>query len=76
MRAGKEQGKGMTGRIEAGGLQVDKKLYDFINDEALPGTGVPQKTFWSGFGRLVQDLSPQNRELLAKRNDLQRRIDA
>ena len=76
MRAGKEQGKGMTVRIEAGGLQVDKKLYDFINDEALPGTGVSQKTFWSGFGRLVQDLSPQNRELLAKRDDLQRRIDA
>ena len=66
----------MTDRIETGGLQVDEKLYNFINDEALPGTGVSQKTFWSGFGRLVQDLSPQNRELLAKRDDLQRRIDA
>ena len=65
-----------TDRIAAGGLQVDKELYDFINDEALPGTGVSRETFWSGFDRLVHDLAPRNRELLAKRDDLQRRIDA
>ncbi len=65
-----------TERIAAGGLQVDKALYDFINDEALPGTGVSRETFWSGFDRLVHDLAPRNRELLAKRDDLQRRIDA
>ena len=65
-----------TDRIAAGGLQVDKELYDFINDEALPGTGVSQEAFWSGFDRLVHGLAPRNRELLAKREDLQRRIDA
>ena len=66
----------MTDRIEAGALQVDKELYDFINDEALPGTGVSPEAFWSGFDRLIHDLSPQNRELLATRDELQARIDA
>ena len=66
----------MTDRINAGSLRVDKKLYDFINDEALPGTGVSADDFWSGFDRVVHALSPRNRELLAKRDDLQRQIDA
>ena len=66
----------MAERIAAGGLQVDKELYDFINDEALPGTGVSPEAFWSGFDRLVHGLAPRNRELLAKREELQRRIDA
>ena len=66
----------MTDRVNAGGLQVDKELYDFINDEALPGTGITPETFWSGFDGLVHDLAPRNRELLDTRDELQRRIDA
>ena len=66
----------MTDRIEAGALQVDKELYDFINDEALPGTGIAPETFWSGFDALIHDLAPRNRELLAARDDLQEKIDA
>ena len=66
----------MTDRIETGGLKVDKNLNDFINDEALPGTGLAPHDFWSSFGKLVHDLSPRNRELLIKRADLQRQIDA
>ena len=65
----------MTDRIAAGTLQVDKELYDFINNEALPGTGVSPEAFWSGFDRLVHDLAPRNRELLATRDDLQAKID-
>ena len=66
----------MTDRIETGGLQVDRELYDFINDEALPGTGVSPERFWSGLDRLIHGLAPRNRELLARRDALQRRIDA
>ncbi len=66
----------MAHRIAAGGLQVDQELYDFINDEALPGTGVSAEAFWAGFDRLVHDLAPRNRQLLDKREELQRRIDA
>ena len=66
----------MADRIAAGGLQVDRELYDFINDEALPGTGVSPEAFWAGFDQLVHDLAPRNRQLLDKREELQRRIDA
>ena len=66
----------MTDRIEAGALQVDKELYDFINDEALPGTGIAPEAFWSGFDKLIHDLSLRNRELLVTRDELQARIDA
>ena len=66
----------MTDRIEAGALQVDKEMYDFINDEALPGTGIAPEAFWSGFDKLIHDLSLRNRELLATRDELQVRIDA
>ena len=65
----------MTDRIKAGELQVDKQLYDFINDEALPGTGISQQTFWAEFDRLIHGLSGKNQKLLDKREDLQRRID-
>ena len=66
----------MTDRIQAGGLQVAKELYDFINDKAIPGTGVDQDTFWANFGELVHDLAPKNKALLAKRDDIQAKIDA
>ena len=66
----------MTDRIQAGALQVARELYDFINDEALPGTGVSPQAFWSGFDSLIHGLSPRNRELLATRDELQTRIDA
>ena len=72
----REQGDSMTDRIETGKLQVDKTLYDFINDEALPGTAISPDTFWSGVAQLIHKLAPRNRELLAKRDMLQRHLDA
>ena len=66
----------MTDRIEAGSLRVDKELYDFINDFALPGTDISSQDFWYGFEEIVNDLTPINRSLLAKRDELQIKIDA
>ena len=66
----------MTDRIEVGALQVDSELYNFINDEALPGTGISPETFWSSYDSLLADLAPRNRELLDKRDELQATIDA
>ncbi|RPA19967.1 malate synthase G [Gordonia sp. OPL2] len=65
----------MSDRITVNGLQVASVLYDFINNEALPGTGVDQDSFWSGAASVITDLAPRNRELLAVRDDLQSKID-
>ncbi|MFZ9198429.1 MAG: malate synthase G [Paracoccaceae bacterium] len=66
----------MIARSIINGLQVDTALAAFVNDRALPGTGVDPAAFWSGFAALLADLAPKNRALLAKREDLQARIDA
>ncbi|SEQ15775.1 malate synthase [Azotobacter beijerinckii] len=66
----------MTERVQAGGLQVAKVLYDFINGEAIPGTGVDVAAFWAGAAGIIHDLAPKNRTLLAKRDALQAQIDA
>ncbi len=66
----------MTDRVQTGGLAVAKVLYDFVNDEALPGTGVDAAEFWSDLDAIVHDLSPKNRALLARRDELQAQIDA
>ena len=66
----------MSDRVDANGLQVARELYDFINTEALPGTGVAQDAFWAGFAGLIADMAPRNRALLAKRDEIQSRIDA
>jgi len=66
----------MTERVQAGGLQVAKVLYDFINGEAIPGTGVDVAAFWAGAAGVIHDLAPKNRTLLAKRDALQAQIDA
>ena len=65
----------MTLRVDANGLQVAKELYDFIETEALPGTGVDNAAFWSGFSTLIHDLTPKNRALLDKRLDLQAKLN-
>ncbi|BBY53558.1 malate synthase G [Mycobacterium koreense] len=65
----------MTDRVSVGELQVARELYDFITDEALPGTGVDPDRFWAGAEQVITDLTPRNRELLARRDDLQAQID-
>ena len=70
-------GAGMTvTRVEKSGLQVDRVLADFLETEALPGTGIGVAAFWTSFADLVRDFSSKNRELVARRADLQGRIDA
>ena len=65
----------MVQRVQVGGLGVAAGLHRFIVEEALPGTGVDPGTFWEGADALFHDLAPRNRELLARREELQRRID-
>ncbi|WP_018389954.1 malate synthase G [Ancylobacter sp. FA202] len=58
------------------GLKVDSALVDFINKEAIPGTGVEVDAFWQSFAGIVRDFAPRNAELLARRDELQAQIDA
>ncbi|WP_295472721.1 malate synthase G [uncultured Pseudomonas sp.] len=65
----------MTEYVQVGDLQVAKILFDFVQNEAVPGTGVDAAAFWTGADALIHELAPKNRALLAKRDELQARID-
>ncbi|MFJ1291664.1 malate synthase G [Paracoccus yeei] len=63
------------GRVEKAGLRVDEVLADFINQRALPASGVEPRRFWEGLSTLIHDFGPRNRALLEKRDALQAAID-
>ncbi len=65
----------MTQMNPRGGLQVAANLDQFVETEALPGTGIDSAEFWSGFDALVHELAPKNRALLAERDRLQIELD-
>jgi len=56
-------------------LQVSTQLFNFINEEAIPGTGIDVDNFWLQVSQLIEDLMPTNAALLAKREQLQSQID-
>ncbi|QAY75468.1 malate synthase G [Sphingosinicella sp. BN140058] len=58
------------------GLEVDAELKAFVEQEALPGTGLDVTEFWSGLSALIRDLTPENRRLLRCREQFQARIDS
>ncbi|ASZ85981.1 malate synthase [Brucella abortus] len=62
--------------VEIEGLAVAPELVEFLAKEAASGTGVEPEKFWKGFAAIIRDLTPKNRALLAKRDELQARIDA
>ncbi len=65
----------MTERVQVGDLQVAKNLFDFVNNEAIPGTSVDADKFWAEFDKIVHELAPRNKELLAKRDEIQEKLD-
>ncbi|HEY9121286.1 MAG TPA: malate synthase G [Marinobacter sp.] len=66
----------MTERVQVGGLQVAKNLFDFVNNEAIPGTGIDADKFWAEFDKVIHELAPRNKELLAKRDAIQEKMDS
>lgn len=62
-------------RIEIDGLKIAPELADFVENQALPGTGVSADTFWGGLAKLVHELGPKNRALLAVREKIQSQVD-
>ncbi|MCZ8014436.1 MAG: malate synthase G [Limnobacter sp.] len=66
----------MTERTTVHGLKVATPLYNFINNDVLPGTGIDQAGFWKGFDAIVNELAPKNAALLAERDRIQLEMDA
>jgi len=66
----------MSRRIQEGGLQITEELWQLVNSEIIPGTGIDPKDFWAGFETILIDLAPKNRALLEQRQLLQDKIDA
>ena len=66
----------MSERISSAGLAIDKSLFDLVEREIAPGTGVSSTEFWQALADIVRDLGPENRALLARRDALQGQIDA
>jgi malate synthase len=66
----------MTARTTSHRLQVASKLYRFIEDKVLPGTGVDSAFFWKGFDAIAHDMGQKNAALLAERDRLQSKLDA
>ncbi|MDP9083371.1 MAG: malate synthase G, partial [Pseudomonadota bacterium] len=66
----------MQAIVGAENVLVHEALYEFVNREALPGTGIDEKRFWSGFALLLRTLTPRNSALLRRRDELQSKIDA
>ena len=65
----------MTSRLERHGLQIDEQLVALVESDILAGTKVTADAFWTGLSKAVSELSPINRALLAKRDDLQVQVD-
>jgi malate synthase len=65
----------MSQYLNSGDLQIDKALFQLIEDEIAPGTGVSSAHFWSELSSIFNDLAPENKMLLAKRDEFQRLID-
>ena len=61
--------------IDKNGLKISLVLFDFINNEVLPGTNIKSDDFWNKFEKVVHELSPINKNLLKKRETIQKKID-
>ncbi len=62
-------------KVNIENLKIDKILLDFVNNEAIPNTGVKAVNFWQGFDKAVHELAPINKELINKRKNIQKKID-
>ncbi|GGD01856.1 malate synthase G [Thalassobacillus devorans] len=62
--------------VQIGNLQVAPELYDFINEEAIPESGITSDNFWSGLEAIIYNLAPENKSLLNKREEIQKKIDS
>ena len=61
---------------EKNGLKISSRLFDFINNEVIPGTNVKSDEFWKNFAKIVHELAPINKSLIQKREDIQKKVSS
>ena len=61
--------------VDKNGLKISSTLFEFINNEAIPNTGVKNDDFWNKFSKVVHELAPINKKLIQKRENIQKKID-
>ena len=66
----------MSAHTQKYDLKVSAELASFVEERLLDGLDISADDFWAGFAGLVRDFAPRNRALVAKRDDLQEKIDA
>ena len=62
-------------KINIGNLSIDEQLFKFVNEEAIPGTDIIADNFWSGFDKVLHELTPVNKALIKKREEIQKKLD-
>ncbi|GAB3368777.1 malate synthase G [Spongiibacter taiwanensis] len=65
-----------TQRVQHSGLQIADVLYRLVNEDIIPGTGIEADAFWAALADILAELAPENKALLAKRDQIQAQIDA
>ncbi|MCP3687305.1 MAG: malate synthase G [Gammaproteobacteria bacterium] len=65
----------MTNRIEISGLSIDKGLYQLVDEEIAPGTGIESEQFWRSLAEINAAMGGRNRELMLERDQLQEKLD-
>ena len=61
--------------IDKNNLKISTTLFEFINNEAIPGTDIDVDNFWKKFSDVVHELAPTNKKLIEKRENIQKKID-
>ena len=61
--------------IEKNGLKISSIMFDFVNNEAIPETGLDPDQFWAKFSEVVHEMAPTNKYLIEKRETIQKKID-
>ena len=62
-------------KVSINNLQISEDLFKFVNEEAIPGTNLESNKFWKDFDEAVHKLTPVNKKLLKKRDEIQKKID-
>ncbi|MCA1023548.1 malate synthase G [Halobacillus litoralis] len=65
----------MQDYVKVGNLQVAPVLYEFINKQAVPDSGISSDDFWAGLEAILHHLAPKNKQLLQMRDEMQEKID-